>query len=95
MVFPEKICKLVAGENYKTDNIGMSGSSVLIYENKVLKIQEYNEESENEYNMLQYLYGKLPVPKVYAYEISDGKSYLLISKCAGEMACFHKYMENP
>ena len=68
MVFPEKICKLVAGENYKTDNIGMSGSSVLIYENKVLKIQEYNEESENEYNMLQYLYGKLPVPKVYAYE---------------------------
>ena len=44
MVFPEKICKLVAGENYKTDNIGMSGSSVLIYENKVLKIQEYNEE---------------------------------------------------
>lgn len=95
MFFPEKIYKLVADENYKIDNIGMSGSSVLIYENKVLKIQEYNEESENEYNMLQYLYGKLPVPKVYAYEISDGKSYLLISKCAGEMACSHEYMENP
>ncbi len=95
MVFPEKICKLVADENYKIDNIGMSGSSVLIYEDKVLKIQEYNEESENEYHMLQYLYSKLPVPKVYAYEISDGKSYLLMSKCAGEMSCSHEYMKNP
>lgn len=94
MVFPEKICKFVAGENYKTDNTGMSGSSVLIYENKVLKIQEYNEESENEYHMLQYLQGRLPVPKVYAYEISDGKSYLLMSKCSGKMSCSYEYMKN-
>ena len=95
MFFPEKIYNLVAGENYKIDDIGMSGAAVLIYENKVLKVQEYNEEPENEYHMLQYLHGKLPVPKVYAYEISDGKSYMLMSKCAGEMACFHEYMKSP
>lgn len=91
----EKLCKLIADENYETDTIGMSESSVLVYENKILKVQEYNEEAENEYRMMQYLQGKLPVPLIYAHEISDGKSYLLMSKCVGEMACFHEYMKNP
>lgn len=95
MFLPEKICNLIADENYEIDSIGMSESSVLIYENKILKVQEYNEEAENEYRMLQYLQGKLPVPLTYAHEISDGKSYLLMSKCAGKMACFHDYMKNP
>lgn len=95
MFLPEKIRNLIADENYEVDHIGMSESSVLIYENKVLKVQEYKEEAENEYRMLQYLHDKLPVPSIYAHEISDGKSYLLMSKCEGEMACFHEYMNNP
>lgn len=95
MLLPEKIYKLIADENYETDTIGMSESSVLVYENKILKVQEYNEEAENEYRMMQYLQGKLPVPLIYAHETSDGKSYLLMSKCVGEMACFHEYMKNP
>lgn len=58
MFLPEKIRNLVADENYDIDNVGMSDSSVLIYGNKVLKVQEYNEEAENEYRMLRYLQGK-------------------------------------
>lgn len=95
MFLPEKIRSLTADENYKTDDIGMSAATILIYENKVLKVQEHNEEAENEYRMMQYLQGKLPVPYVYAYEISDGKSYMLMSKCAGQMSCCHEYMNNP
>ena len=95
MFLPEKIRELIADEKYEIDNIGMSESSVLKFKNKILKVQEYNEEARNEYRMLQYLSGKLPVPLVYAHEISSGKSYLLMSKCEGEMACFHEYMENP
>ena len=48
MQLPEKIAKLISNEIYTTDKIGMSESSVLLFENKVLKIQEYNKESENE-----------------------------------------------
>lgn len=95
MFIPEKICRLIGDEKYETDKIGMSESSVLMYENKILKVQEYNEEAANEYRMLQYLHEKLPVPQVYAHEISDGKSYLLMSKCPGEMSCSHEYMRNP
>lgn len=95
MFLPENIRDLIADENYEVDDIGMSGSSVLLYKNKVLKVQEYNEEAENEYRMLQYLSGKLPVPALYAHETAESRSYLLMSKCAGEMACAHEYMNDP
>ena len=68
MQLPEKIAKLISNEIYTTDKIGMSESSVLLFENKVLKIQEYNKESENEYHIMKWLQEKLPVPKVLAYE---------------------------
>ena len=95
MLLPEKIRILIGEEPYQTDDIGMSGSSVLIFENKVLKVQEDSEEVQNEYRMLQYLQGKLPVPNLYAHEIYGGKSYLLMSRSVGQMACAPVYMEEP
>ena len=95
MQLPEKIAKLISNEIYTTDKIGMSESSVLLFENKVLKIQEYNKESENEYHIMKWLQEKLPVPKVLAYEILNEKSYLLMSKSDGKMACEEEYMKNP
>lgn len=91
----ETIDRLLAAGGYTADEIGMSGSSVLLFEDQVLKIQDDSAEAENEYLMTRYLQGKLPVPAVYAYKKSDGKSYLLMGKCAGEMACSDEYMENP
>ena len=95
MFLPEKIRRLLAGEEYETDGVGMSEASVLLFEDRVLKVQEDNEEARNEYRMLQYLRGRLPVPEVYAYETVEGKSYLLMSKCGGEMSCARTYMERP
>jgi len=95
MFLPENIKRFVADESYNTDEIGMSDSSVLIYKDKILKVQELNEESENEYRMMLYLQGKLPVPAVYARETAGGMSYLLMSKCRGQMACAREYMTNP
>lgn len=95
MLLPEKIHKWIADEAYRADEIGMSGSSVLIFEDKVLKIQDRSKESENEYRMILWLQKKLPVPRVLAYEIVDRKSYLLMSKCSGKMACEEEYMRSP
>lgn len=91
---PEKIRCLTAGKSYRQDEIGMSGSCVLIYEDRVLKIQQHNAEAENEYRMMQYLQGRLPVPAVYAYEVAEGRSYLLMSRCDGQMACSGEYDKN-
>ena len=95
MFLPEKIKRLIADERFETDTVGMSEASVLVGKNKVLKVQEYSEEAENEYRMMRFLHGKLPVPLPYAHEVADGKSYLLMSKCKGQMSCSHAYMENP
>lgn len=92
---PEKIRNLIADETCQTDKIGMSEACVLILQEKILKIGAYSEESENEYRMMTWLSGKLPVPNVYAYEVSDGRSYLLMSKCTGQMACDEAYMRTP
>ncbi len=94
-MLPEKIYKLIADEAYKADNIGMSGSSVLVFEDKVLKVQEYGKAGENEYRMMRWLQNKLPVPQVLAYEVAAHKSYLLMSKCSGKMACDQEYMCSP
>lgn len=95
MWLPEKIQKLTAGETYQADNIGMSDSSVLLFRDKVLKIQPCGREAETEYRMMLWLRGKLPVPQAFAYEISGQKSYLLMSRCSGRMACDETYMRDP
>ena len=95
MQLPENIRQIIAGETYKTDEIGMSGSSVLVFADKVLKIQECSRESENERRMMKWLQGKLPVPQVLACETVGDMSYLLMTKISGEMACEEAYMQDP
>lgn len=95
MFLPERIRLLTGNNEYETDDVGMSGSSVLLYADKVLKVQECSEEAENEYRMMQYLQGRLPVPEILAYQEAGGRGYLLMSKCRGRMACSGEYLEDP
>ena len=48
MFLPEKIRGLVRDEPYQKDGIGMSGSTVLMFHDKVLKIQQCSEEARSE-----------------------------------------------
>ena len=92
---PENIKAMIAGRSYKVDDIGMSGNQVLIFDDMVLKIEEYKEYLKEYVRMMRWLEGKLPIPQILAYEESDGKSYLLMSKIEGEMSCDTYYLENP
>lgn len=92
---PEKINKIIGEEEYQIDDIGMSDSTVILFNDKVLKIEQECEESDNEHNILQWLQGKLPVPKVLGFEKKNGKNYLLMSKLTGDMSCDDKYMQTP
>ena len=95
MQLPDKIAALLSEKTYRTDDIGMSDASVLLFQDNVLKIQPDNEEAENEYRMMAWLHGRLPVPEVLAFEKDGQKSWLLMSRCSGEAACSEKYMRNP
>ena len=88
---PSSIDRMVGGEPYETDEIGRSGSAVLILSNKVLKIEKITENARSEYRMLSYLQGKLPVPQILAFEEAEGYQYLLMTKLRGNMACADGY----
>lgn len=92
---PSKIKLWIDNKPYVVDDIGMSGNQVLIYDDMVLKIEEGSASVDQQVQMIQWLEGKVPVPKVLAYEVEDGKSYLLMSRISGAMSCETYYLEHP
>ena len=95
---PENIKALVAGKHYTSDDIGKSVAKVLVFDDCVLKIEKAEPHStinEENIKMLRWLEGKLPVPKVLAYEKDAENLYLLMSKVPGKMCCDDYYMLRP
>lgn len=92
---PDKIKSLIDKEKYSIDDVGMSDSTVVLFNDKVLKIQTIGEESENEYHVMEWLQEKLPVPKVLGFERDEKMTYLLMTRVPGEMSCTDKFMKNP
>ncbi len=92
---PLRILSRVKGLPFKRDSIGESASQVYLFENSVLKIQKTCLESDNEFNVMQWLSGKLPVPEVIEFEQKDGYNYLLMSRLLGEEAYFTLNGDNP
>lgn len=92
---PDSIKRELQNESYEIDNVGMSESSILIFKDKVLKIQEDSDEANHEARAMQWLEGRLSVPKVISHECSGNKSFLLMSRVKGKMACDEAYMNDP
>lgn len=96
LLLPDEIRKLTAGKEYTTDDVGMSGSKILIFDDCVLKVLDsrlYDEEPG--VRMLNWLKGKLPVPEVIFFGKDKDRRYLLMSRIPGEMSCSSYYLENP
>lgn len=92
---PFKIRTKIQDQHFQLDSIGLSGSQVYLFQNQILKVQEENEEARNEYRMMEWLKGRLPVPEVIAHVCEGGKSYLLMTRIEGSMAFQEEYMSNP
>lgn len=95
MTIPESIRKQIGNQTGTTNNVGLSGSSVTIYDDCVLKAETQTSETDSAIQMLRWLQGKAPVPRLIAHESKDGISYLLMSKAEGVMSCDSHYMKQP
>lgn len=95
IMIPKQIEELVKDNPYTLSNIGMSGSQVLMFEDMVLKIEMRSDYVEKQVRIMRWLEGKLPAPKVLAFEIMGEKSFLLMSRVYGDMACSEYYLEHP
>ena len=52
---PDKILEIVGNQSSFSNNVGMSGSEVLIYPDYVLKVQAESEETKNERDIVEWL----------------------------------------
>lgn len=92
---PSSIQALIGDRTGRSEDIGCSGSTVIVYSDMVLKIEPPTPIGDRTVTMMRWLEGKLPVPVVLADEISDGMRYLLMSRIGGEMACSASWMARP
>ena len=92
---PEAIRKHMEGREYTIDDMGKSGSKVLIFEDMVLKITDKPCDDIDAVEMMRWLEGKIPAPRVIVFEEDDSYSYLLMSRVMGKIACDKYYLERP
>ena len=84
---PSVIEEKINGKSYQQEDIGRSGSTVLIFDDMVLKIEKTCPAADNEYKILSWLDGKLQAPRVIAFARDGENNYLLMTRLSGVMAC--------
>lgn len=95
LYIPQKIKNIIGDREYTQNDIGMSGSKVLILSEYVLKIQQQTPETENEKDIIAWVNGRLPVPQIQAYYVENQTAYTLMSRITGKMLCDEEYLNNP
>ena len=102
MNFPEQIKQIIKDKPYTQDNIGMTDSQVLIFDDMVLKIEKRSEwkekfsgyKTQDIVNVMNWLQNYNLAPKVLCFCQTTDFDYLLMTKIDGKMACDTYYLEN-
>lgn len=81
---PDAVKRIIGDLPYDLDTTGLSGSQVLMFSDTVLKIEKYRENGDGTVQIMKWLDGKIPVPKVLCHEVCGEYRYLLMSRVTGE-----------
>ena len=95
MPMPAIIQAMTEGLFGEENLTGLSGSKVICFPDRVLKIQPASQEVTDEVTLMKWLEGRLPVPRVLADAKDSGFHYLLMSHMPGTMFCDHSLLEDP
>ena len=93
MRIPESIQSYLHEKTGHTDDIGMSGSYIVVYDDCVLKVEDVTPYTETSVAAMDWLWHHIPSPRVLIHEIAEGKSYLLMSRTPGKMSCSPEYLD--
>jgi len=94
MYLPDSIREYLPAEDYALDSIGCSNAQVMIFQDRVLKVEKDCNISANEYYMMRWLQGKLPVPEIIAAEKVRDTRYLLMSRITGKYLCDESILDD-
>lgn len=87
MKIPAQIAAHLPDAAGMPEDIGRSGAMVLDYGDRFLKVQEECNVSANEYYMLRWMQGRVPVPEIIAAAQADGRRWLLTTRMPGQYLC--------
>ena len=87
MQLPESIRMHLQDASYSLDSLGCSQAQVMLFKDRVLKIEKHCNASLNEHNMMQWLQGRLEVPRIIAADRVGDTRYLLMSRIKGNNLC--------
>ena len=94
-MLPEAIWTHIAGKTGHTDNVGMSGSCITVYDDCVLKIEEVTPYTAENIETMLWLQNRIPSPQLIHHAEIDGKSYLLMNRIPGKMSCDSDLLDQP
>lgn len=92
---PAAIRQIIGEQTYTPNTAGHSAAGVLMFDRMVLKTAPADPTAAREIQMMTWLQGRLPVPQVLHSCVENGRSFLLMSRLPGVMACDRHYMERP
>lgn len=92
---PASVAAVLGRQAGNTDGLGKSGAQVLLFDDYVLKIRPADSWDTLDVQILQWLAGKVPVPRVAAHEVLNGQDWLLMTRLRGQELCRPGVMSNP
>lgn len=94
----DKVLAFIENSDLEEISIGCSDSQVFRIQKEnglfFLKIAKKGMLT-SEYEKLNWLEGKMNVPKIVLYDLSDDTEFLITESVEGEMACSDYYISNP
>ena len=97
--FPKDLQIYLAGMDCEANNIGRSTAGVYKYYNSeisyYLKVQPIHHGLHREYEIMEWLDGKLPVPRMIYFNTYKGFDYLLMTEIKGDIMCSEYFLNNP
>ena len=95
LYIPEDIKNIVGDQAYTRNDMGMSGSEVLIFPKYVLKIQHHTSETDSERDIVEWLNGRIPIPEIPIDCVENETAYTLMTRVNGKMLCDQEFLYNP
>ena len=92
---PAPIASILGSAVPRPEGIGKSGARVLLFDDYVLKVRPVGGRDTADTQILRWLEGRLPVPRVAAHTVEDGQDWLLMTRIRGKMLCDPDVMNRP
>jgi len=92
---PKALQEKIKDLPYIKDDMGLSSSKVYLFDDMVLKIDQTHPEFIKEIQVLHFLQGKLPVPKILFEHKDLHHTYLLMERIQGQMLSDDIFTQNP